>query len=834
MRVPAMRVVSLAALALLLPACGNGGGGTLTPTVAPGIPADVRLREGNRSVTLSWSTGAAGADYIVLRSLTSQGPFFPVSIPSQFRSPTTYVDRNLVNGTTYYYQVLAANSFGKSVPSEIVSGVPGFKAKIVAGGKFAYDNLAILQDGTLWEWGQNPAGLVNDAPVLVQEPSEATDVSCGLDHNLALASNGTVWAWGNDQEGQIGDGGPLNVTAPAPVRVSVLDDAVAVAAGYRFSLALRHDGTVWVWGTNAQGQHGLGTAGSAGTSTPRQVPGLSGIIGITAGFYHALALRNDGLVFIWGDNSFGQLGNGSTSVNPYAPASVSNLNGVVAIEAGSLHSLALRSDGRIWGWGDNSSGQLGLGSAGPSPVTVPSLCPSLSGVRSVGSGGGHGLAVKSDGSVWAWGNDNQGEMGNGTASVSPVATPVKVFGITNISRVAGSGMSCVAVGADGTVWTWGDNSNGQLGNGTGTIVGIPVQLKNTTGIVAVGAGNVTSLAVRSNGTVMGWGADGVGQLGNGTTSGDQNPDPVQAVTISTATAVAAGEDFSLALLSSGTVLAFGTNGHGELGNGTTSFSAFPTPTAVSGLTSATAIACGRTHCLAILGDRTVRSWGENVYFQLGIGTFAGPVTTPSAVWGMTEAVGIAAGERHSIALRSDGTAWVWGDGYSGQLGQGNLVTSDAVATPVPGISGAVAVAAGFFHCLALLGDGTVLAWGEGKFGQLGNGATAKSFVPVVVQGLTGVTAISAGANHSLALRRDGTVWAWGDNGSGQLGNPIATSSSTPIQVQELSEVTSIASGHYHNLACLQNQTVWCWGKNIFGQIGVPNLNQSLTPVVISR
>ncbi len=172
---------------------------------------------------------------------------------------------------------------------------------------------------------------------------------------------------------------------------------------------------------------------------------------------------------------------------------------------------------------------------------------------------------------------------------------------------------------------------------------------------------------------------------------------------------------------------------------------------------------------AVVNTQTAVAWGYNGYGELGDGT-----TTDRSVFGAVSGlssgvVQVAAGNDFSLAVTSTGTAWAWGNGQFGQLGNGSTANS-SVPVQVKGLTGAVAVAAGFFHGLALRSDGTVWAWGGNDSGQLGNGTTASSPVPVLVKGLTGITQIAAGAEYSLALRSDGTVWAWGRNGSGQLGN----------------------------------------------------------------
>lgn len=834
------RLLAWSALALLLPACGVGGGGTLTPTVAPGVPTGLIVRAGNKSVTLDWKASAQGAQYVVQRSLLSQGPFFPISVPSQFPKPTRYVDSGLTNATTYYYQVVAVNAFGQSAPSAAASGTPGFRATAVATGSWGSDMLALLPDGTVWEWGVNGLGLMSDVPLQVPTLVDVTAISDGGFHHLALSNDGHVWAWGSDSYGEIGDGGPLGVNAPVPVEVVHLTDVVAVSAGQTYSLALSHDGTVWAWGDNSQGQFGLGTSTPASSSTPQQVPGVSNIVAIAAGAYHALALRADGLVYSWGQNPYGQLGNGSSdaSQTDYAPAQVTSLTGVVTVSAGTYTSIALRKDGTVWSWGFNADGALGIGSASSTSVTVPTQTLTPTGIVGVSGGGTCSIAVRDDGTAWSWGDNQNGQLGIGSSGTTPVTTPVQVQGITAAVQAAASVANAISVDRDGTVRVWGDNGNGQLGNGTAAVGGIPAQMTNVTGVVSVAAGDGFSIVARTSGTVFGWGADGTAQLGIGLAFSPNTSTAVQTVTLSTAVSVAAGASHTLALLSTGALWGWGSNANDQVGDGTSGGSK-ASPVAVAIPAGVVAMSAGNLHSLAIHQDsstqvRTVWSWGENALGELGNGSSSTPIATPAAVPGLPGAVGVAAGGRHSLAVLSDGSVWAWGGNSSGQLGLG---TTDATPHPTPtqvtGVTGAIAVAAGQQHSLALRSDGTLMAWGQGTSGELGNGMKVQSSTPVSVSGLTGVTAISAGNAFSLALGSNGTVWSWGDNSLGQLGTTGLTGSSTPIQVFGLPGVTAISAGYDHAMALVGNQTVWLWGDNQGLQLGAPYVTQSTTPVVVS-
>jgi alpha-tubulin suppressor-like RCC1 family protein len=350
---------------------------------------------------------------------------------------------------------------------------------------------------------------------------------------------------------------------------------------------------------------------------------------------------------------------------------------------------------------------------------------------------------------------------------------------------------------------WGSNAFGQLGDGTVQQSTVPALVSDLQFVTSVAGGEHFSMALLSNGSVMAWGANGAGQLGDGGEGGSAVPELVEELT--GVKAIAAGASHGLALLANGTVKAWGENDSGQLGTGNTKES--NVPVAVKGLTGVTAIAAGEAHSLALLSNGTVMAWGSDEYGQLGDGK-TGQSNTPEAVKGLTHVTAIAAGGQHSLALLSDGTVMAWGSDEYGQLGNPIAEETESeqdissVPVPVEGLSAVTAIAAGAHHSLALLGDGSVMAWGEDEFGELGDGAIAPDHeAPVPVSGLSGVTAIAAGGEHSLALLAGGSVMTWGDNGRGELGNASpAELSDVPVTVTGLGEVAGISAGGLHDLA----------------------------------
>ena len=320
-------------------------------------------------------------------------------------------------------------------------------------------------------WGQNDGGQLgnstynnNSAPAAVSGlTSGVTAIGGGEYHSLAI-QNGAVYAWGNNVYTGYTD---ASVSfSSTPVAISNLTTGVAaVAAGDDHSLALQN-GAVYAWGHNTVGQLGNGTTSYSSTPTPTMVGGLaSGVTAIDAGNAYSLALQNNA-VYAWGDNTYNQLGNGSGAAYSGTPVAVSGLDGdVVAITAGTFHGLAIQK-GAIYAWGRNTYGGLGDGTTTnrSMPVRVTGLTDSVS---AVAAGEFHSLAIK-NGNVYAWGYNNVGQLGNGTYINS--STPVKIdpTNLNSIVAVAAGSDSSYALSSDGSLWVWGYNEYGQLGLGTST------------------------------------------------------------------------------------------------------------------------------------------------------------------------------------------------------------------------------------------------------------------------------------------------------------------------------------------------------------------------------
>ncbi|HYO74418.1 MAG TPA: chromosome condensation regulator RCC1 [Archangium sp.] len=363
-------------------------------------------------------------------------------------------------------------------------------------------------------------------------------VSAGGLHGGAVRG-GRLYTWGQNTQGQLGLGDATARTTPAVVELSRV---ASIAFNSNSSLAVREDGTVWTWGANASGQLGLGTppvegqprtADTAARSRPTQVPGLTDAVSGALGFSHSLVLKADGTVVAFGKNNNGQLGDGTTTDRDY-PVPVRGLTDVVRLAGGSQQSVALTRDGSVWVWGNNNFGNLGQGTEDSVAHAEPARVPGLSGVVDIASGRDHVLALHADGTVSAWGLNVSGQVGNGESGTgTEVHAPVTVGGLTGVLAVAANTNFSLALKADGTLWGFGQNFSGQLGNGRSGSEHQAHPLADTAVVGLselhdVAAGSTYGLGLRRDGQLFGWGWNSNGSLGNDTLQNNWSfPEPVK-------------------------------------------------------------------------------------------------------------------------------------------------------------------------------------------------------------------------------------------------------------------------------------------------------------------
>ena len=654
-----------------------------------------------------------------------------------------------------------------------------------------------------------------------------TQIAAGGKHSIALKADGTVWYWGTDQNVQY-----VNNSSSVPIKVNGLNNIIAIAANGDNNLAVKNDGTLWNWGgSRSLTQINLGTGK---------------VTAVAAGATHCLALKEDGSVWAWGDNYFGQLGNG-TNTSGNTPVQVTGLGNVKEIACGTSHSVALTEEGYIYAWGHNLLSQLGNGSYNNS--NVPILVPGISNVMRIASGKYDTLAIDQSGQVWAWGY---------YTTQNP--KQINADGLNGAKRISAGDNSFYIVDIDGCIWSWGLNSKGEIGNGTTTRYYTPQKIENTRGIQEISAGLNFAIALKADGGILAWGKDDKGQLGDGTWNGysfprylsgfndikeissgywntifllqdeyiydyESGPSPnlKKKSGIDSIKTVSTGWGYCIALKNDGTVYAWGNNGVGQLGNGTNN--SVSGVVQVMGLNNILEISSGDSHNLALDADGYVWAWGRNNCGQLGIGTntdsyYPAKVKNPENANYLNDVKHIYASNNMSIIEKNDGTFWAWGDNRYGQLGDGTD-TNRNLPVQIIGLDNVKEVIPGGWNSYALKNDGTVLAWGNNWYGQLGNGTNTTSYTPVQVIGIDNVQKIKCGKiweenryyNFAIALKNDGTVWSWGQNEFGELGNGSYRDKNMPAQVLDLKEIKEIETGYGNIFAVKEGGGIWTFGRD---------------------
>jgi alpha-tubulin suppressor-like RCC1 family protein len=430
-------------------------------------------------VYLTWQDNSTNElEFRIERKTLAENAFTQIATAPS--NATIYQDTNVTPCQQYIYRVRASNTVGDSENSNEVQ-VTVFSPIIVGAlGSGRSHTIALQDDGSVWTWGGNIYGQLGNGTtqdrhfpqqVLLLD-NQVMEVNAGENFSIALKSDGTLWTWGANQSGQLGDGSTSNRWSP--VNVNHISGVDMVEAGQAHVLAVTTHGSVLSWGKNDFGQLGLPISITKQT-VPAPISGfLTPVNEVAAGASHSIALQTDGTVWTWGNNIYGQSGNGYT--NQFSMiAQVPGLTDVTKVAAGDYFNLALKADGTVWGWGKNSSGQLGTGST--DDRRTPTLAVGLTKrVINIAAGGNHSLAVLSDGTVWTWGSNSSGQLGNGTTNNTLLPVKVESEIISNIISTAAGYDHSVALQNDGSVLTWGANDQGQLGNNTNKLSSVPVKV----------------------------------------------------------------------------------------------------------------------------------------------------------------------------------------------------------------------------------------------------------------------------------------------------------------------------------------------------------------------
>ncbi|MCE5263077.1 MAG: Ig-like domain repeat protein [Deltaproteobacteria bacterium] len=742
--------------------------------------------------------------------------------------------------------------------------------------------------GTALAWGGNSSGQLGDgttadsrAPLLPLLPGGAAAISAGAGHSLAIDPDGSVWAWGNNYFGELGNGTFTDSTVPVKVKdptgQGFLTGIVSISAGYGHSLALDQNGKVYGWGSNDAGQLGVDPTVPPAMdryNLPQEIifsPGVGLIRAIAAGQQFSLALGHcpgdDGCVFSWGINEFGQLGRGD-SAKHVGPDVVTRgpdtiLWNIKSIAAGWNHALALDRDGKVWAWGKNEFGQVGI-----APLPPPQIGSSAIAIQSgpgdisaVSAGLGFSLAIDNHFAVWGWGGNWEGQLGDGTTTDRVIPVQVKTSASENLGGImalSAGRFHSLALDWNGNVWAWGDNQSGALGRDPAatpeSLFAVSVQdyggLNDLGNILDIAAGNLFSLALAKPGF------DATVSL-----SSSANPaalgDAVTFTAMVSAVDPAAGTPAGSVVFKEGhTIL-----GSAELVNGQ---AAFTTSSLAAGPHGITALFSGGNFTVSVSplltelisvpiriissvmpAGTTGHPYQRSILHSGGYGPTEWALIDGSLPPGLTLGSGIihgtpaAAGTyRFTIRARNSGfedsRTLTLGIDHPGRISSWGSVDYWGTLTNV------VSVSAGDAHGVALDAEGKIWSWGSNEYGQLGNGQTCMDWpcvpvpvkVPIQPVGLDGrtFTQVVAGGAHSIALESNGNVWIWGVSDS----NLPAYSWSNPVPIRFRNEddslvtgITAIALGRDHAFGLDEDGFVYMLGPHanrVKGPDGINDLD----------
>ena len=674
-------------------------------------------------------------------------------------------------------------------------------------------------------------------------PESVNTVRASSYNSYSLSNFGKIRSQGFNATGQLGNNSITNRDSPVSLggaaktfckigggRAGVLFGV----AGFdqNFNIAIDQYGRLWSWGLGTNGQ--LGNNATQSQRTPVSVLGSVKTfcqVGSGAGAF-SNAIDKYGRVWSWGINTIGQLGN-NAALGRCTPVAVSGATKTFcSITQGGSHSMTLDLRGRAWGWGSNSNGQIGDNSA-TNRCTPVSVLGSVKTFCEISAGSTHTLGLTNSGRAWSWGLNTNGQLGNN--SVTSQRTPVSVLGAVKTFCKISCGLSfSMAIDKNGRVWGWGRGDLGELGNNLFSLsiltpVSIGGSLKT---FCQISAGTNHSLAVDKNGKIWGWGYNYGGELGKLT-----NITPSSIVgNNKTFCHIGSGSLTSTAIDNRGRVWSWGSNDFGTLGDNTISLKT--TPISIVGTVKTFCkISTGTNHVMAIEKNGRVWSWGLNSVGQLGDNGSLSQRTPVSILGAVKTFCQISAGNDATLSIDKNGRAWGWGVGTSGVLGRNSTLS---VKTPVS-VLGAVKTFCKINtsignHTLAIDNRGRVWSWGLNSSGQLGNNAVISQLTPVRITGSTKTfCVISTGNGFSLAIDKNGRAWGWGVGTGGVLGYNQVTSQRTPVSVLgAVKTFCEISAGTQHSLALDKNGKVWAWGVGSRGQLGNNSFGtvSVLTPVSV--
>ena len=601
---------------------------------------------------------------------------------------------------------------------------------------------------------------------------------------------------------------------------------------------LFRDGNLWTWGNGDSGRLGNASFSLTNSTPSTTFAGGNNWKQINAGSFHTVAIKTDGTLWTWGRAARGRLGTNFSSPDISTPSTTfAGGNDWKQVSGGSEHTVAIKTDGTLWTWGEPSFGATARIQVFLTPVTTfaggtnwaDTATTNPEDLYTLSCGVRYTAAIKTDGTLWTWGRGSNGQLGD--ATIISVSTPVTTFsGGTNWKQVSSGNDHTAAIKTDGTLWTWGNGVSGRLGNAQLTDRSTPVTtFSGGTNWKQVTAGTAHTAAIKTDGTLWVWGLGSSGQLGTGTLFNRSTP----VTTFAGGTnwkQVSAGGNHTAAIKTDGTLWTWGRGSNGQLGDATIISVSTPVTT-FSGGTNWKQVSSGNDHTAAIKTDGTLWTWGAGGNGRLGNANITDRSTPVTTFAGGTNWKQVGSGSFHTAAVKTDGTLWTWG--FKVPLGVNNIFGTNS--TPVTTFAGGTnwkQVGGGSLHTAALSGNELFL-FGESLYGEIGNAyITTDNTIPLQpFESGTNWKQVSAGGNHTAAIKTDGTLWTWGRGSNGQLGNADVTDRFTPITTfaggTNWKQVSTIGE---HTAAIKTDGTLWTWGRGSNGQLGNAQTTDRSTPV----
>ncbi|GEM_PF-1640009 len=695
-------------------------------------------------------------------------------------------------------------------------------------------------------------------------------ISTGPSHACGVKDDGTLWCWGYNSEGEVGEPGRSFISYPEQISPTI--EWVTVSAGYNHTCGIDINGDLYCWGDNSYGELGNGTF----ENSPYPVKVLSSEkwSDVKAGYLFTCGLTTDNIMECWGDNTSGKLGDGGIEGYRNYPSPVTGPFYWEKFAVGDNHTCAINmNDHTVWCWGKNNNYQLGI-------TTVSySSSPTRASTRrwlDISASSDHTCAVSEDGSLWCWGYENyfpgDVEFYYGMTQGSTGNPPHKVTDSTDWTSVScGVHQNC-ALKNDGSLWCWGRNVRGVLMDLQGNIILTPVQT-GTSSWQKISIGDDYICAIKDDGTLWCWGKNNEGEVGTGESGITLYPEYISSKTIDNFALLSAGSSFVIATsydsselygwgknidheifsypelltespffmgkitevsyISSGfnhvcviagssdSLLCWGDNSAGEIGNGITSDSVTSPTTVTSGVFQ---VSAGAGYTCAIFSDSALKCWGTNNRGQLGTGNTQ-ELHSPTLIGTNWQYISTSKFPWHqsTCGIKTDGSLWCWGDNNWGQGGSGFY--SEKITIPVQSGTGNnwSKVSVGGRHVCAIDNSYNLYCWGDNGYGQLGlgKGSEAEYNTPQFVG--TDFIDVSAGSNHTCGVKLDGSVWCWGDNSAGQVGaGDINLTYSSPVMVIDSGGIM-VETGEGFTCAVRQTEydhySLMCWGNNYYGETG---------------